>query len=210
MNGVTLQMTPGWRRRVLDFLRSCVSSPLNSGADGRGRRARAMDSSSLGSLASARCGLERDIGEGLRRPRWRLLDFLTRPRRPVTLRLLSGGRALAPCCRGCHRHCDSSCGGIEHAPPQRPVNRLDADRRLDSDWHSDGRGHRGPAFCCDEPVGRDYADRGHRGLDHRDGASTRPAARARTAIRVADNFSDRRRIYRHRCGACRLLGFSFW
>lgn len=30
MNCVMLQMTPRWRRRVLDFLRSCVSSPLNA------------------------------------------------------------------------------------------------------------------------------------------------------------------------------------
>ena len=29
MNGIARQMTPRWRRRVLDFLRSCVSSPLN-------------------------------------------------------------------------------------------------------------------------------------------------------------------------------------
>jgi general L-amino acid transport system permease protein len=29
MNGVARQMTPRWRRRVLDFLHSCVSSPLN-------------------------------------------------------------------------------------------------------------------------------------------------------------------------------------
>ena len=30
MNGAMLEMTPRWRRRVLDFLRSCVSSPLNA------------------------------------------------------------------------------------------------------------------------------------------------------------------------------------
>lgn len=30
MNGVVLQLTPRWQRRALDFLRSCVSSPLNA------------------------------------------------------------------------------------------------------------------------------------------------------------------------------------